>query len=73
MHTQYFVVNHGCNGQAIEYILEFFPQLYAISPFALIIEAVNSINGPCFMIATKHEEVFFEFHLVCQEQYYCLK
>ena len=44
MHAENLLVDDSCYRQAIEAVCERFPQLDVITPLALIIKAVDTIN-----------------------------
>lgn len=67
MHTQDFVIDEGCNRHAVENILKFFPKSDAISVFALIIEAVNTVDLSALVITSQEEEVFLKLNFVSQQ------
>ena len=47
---------------------ELFPELQRISSFALIVESVNPIDGPAFVVSSQQEKVLGVFDFVRQEQ-----
>ena len=51
MHGEDLLVDDCCNGQAVEAICERFPQFDVISSFALVVKAVDTVNGGAFMVA----------------------
>jgi hypothetical protein len=67
MHSEYLLINDRRNRKAVETVGERFPQLDVVSSLALIIEAVDTIDGRTLMVATKDEEVLRIFDLVCQQ------
>jgi hypothetical protein len=73
VHAEYLVVDEGCNRHAVEHVLEFFPDADAISPLALVVESVDSVNLAALMVSAEQEKVLFEFHFVGEEQYHSLK
>jgi len=68
MHAKNFVINQGCNRQAVEAISEDFPKFNSVSTLALIVKTVNSINRCTLMVSTKQEEVFWILDLVCKQE-----
>jgi len=52
MHTKDFVIDQTCNWQAVEDILELFPDTNGVTAFALVVESVNAVDLPTFVIAT---------------------
>lgn len=73
VHGEDLLVDDCSNGQAIEAIRECFPQLDIVSPLALVVEAINSVDGCAFVIATENEKVLGVFDLVCEQKADCLK
>lgn len=68
MHGEDLLIDNGGNGQAVEAVGESLPKLDVIPPFALIVETVDSVNRGTLVVATKDEEVFGVFDLVCEEK-----
>lgn len=68
MHREDLLVDDGCNWQAVEAVCECLPQLDVVSPLALIVEAVDTIDRCAFVVAAEDEEVLRIFDLVCQQQ-----
>jgi malonyl CoA-acyl carrier protein transacylase len=64
VHTQDFVVDEGCDRQAVETICEDFPELNGVSAFAFVVESVNSINAGALVVSSKKEEVLRVLDLV---------
>ena len=44
-----------------------------MAAFALIVEAVNTVDGGALVVASQQKEVLREFNLVCKEQTHRLK
>lgn len=68
VHGEDLLIDDGGNGQAVEAVGESLPKLDVIPPFALIVETVDSVNRSTLVVATKDEEVFGVFDLVCEEK-----
>lgn len=51
------LIYQSSNWQAVEAVCECFPQAYVIPPFALIIEAIDPVDGCALMVASQQEEV----------------
>lgn len=68
MHSEYFFVNDGCNGETIEAISESFPEFNVVSSLALVVESINSVDTSTLVVAAKNKKVFWVFDLVGQEQ-----
>ena len=57
MHSKDFLINNGCNGQAVEAISEGFPKLDIIPSLALIVETVDTVNRGTLMVSSQYEEI----------------
>lgn len=68
MHGEDLLVDNGSNGQAIETIGERLPQLDVISPLALIVESVDTVDRGALVVTTKNEKILRVFDLVCEQQ-----
>lgn len=68
MTTEDFLIDDSNNRQTIETIRESLPQLDAVASFALVVEAVNAVNGGALVVATQQEEVLRILDLVSQQQ-----
>jgi hypothetical protein len=68
MHCEDLLIDDGCNWQAIETVRERLPKFDVVTPLALIIKAVDAIDGRTFVVATQHEEVLRVFDLVGKEK-----
>lgn len=64
MHGKNLLVDDGCNGQTVEAIGKSLPQLDIVSPLALIVEAINSVDGCTLVVPSQDEEVFGVLDLV---------
>ena len=51
MDAENFIVYNGGYREAIKAMYEFFPQFQRVSSFALIVESIDSIDGPAFMVS----------------------
>jgi hypothetical protein len=67
MHGENLLVDDCCNGQTVETIRERLPKLDVIPPLALIVEAVDAVDGGAFVVATQDEEIFGVFDLIGKE------
>jgi len=65
VHGEDFLVNDCCNGQAVEAIGEGLPKLDVVSTLALIIKAIDAVDGSTLMVTSEDEKVFGVFDLVC--------
>lgn len=68
MHAQDFLVNEGSNGEAVEAVSEGFPEFDVVSSLALVVEAVNTVDGGALVVSSEEEEVLRVLDLVGQEQ-----
>lgn len=68
MHGEDLLVDDSGDGQAVEAVGEGLPQLDVVAALALIVEAVDSVDGGTLVVATEDEEVFGVLDLVGQEQ-----
>ena len=73
MHAKNFLVDEGRNGQTVEAVSEDFPQLDAVAPLALIVEAVDAVDRGAFVVASQQEEVLWVLNLVSKEEADCLE
>ena len=64
MHTEYFLIDEGSDGQAVEHVTEDLPESDGISSLTFIVKAINSIDLCAFVIASQKEEVLGVFDLV---------
>jgi len=68
VHAQDFLVNEGSNGEAVEAVSEGFPEFDVVSSLALVVEAVNTVDGGALVVSSEEEEVLRVLDLVGQEQ-----
>ena len=73
VHREDLLVNDGSNWQAIEAVGKGLPQFYVISPLALIIKAVDTVDRSALMVSPKNEKVLRILDLVRQKQAYRLE
>jgi hypothetical protein len=66
MDTEDLSSHNRCDWEAVECVHKGFPDLDIASPFALIVETVNSRNIGALMIASQHEKVLGKFKLVAE-------
>jgi hypothetical protein len=64
VHCEDLLVDDCCDRQAVEAISKRLPQLDVIPSLALVVEAVNAVDGGAFVVAAQDEEVFRIFDLV---------
>ena len=68
MHAEYLVVDDCSHGRAVEAVSEDFPETNAEPALALIVEAVDAVDGRTFVVSSEEEEVVWEFDLVGEEK-----
>lgn len=68
VHGEDLLVNDGGNGQAVEAVGECLPQLDVVATLALVVEAVDAVDGRALVVAAQDEEVLGELDLVGKEQ-----
>ena len=68
MHAEDLVVYRGSNGETVEALSENLPELYGVPSLALVVEAVNAVDGGAFVVASEEEEVLRVLHLVGEEE-----
>ena len=67
MHSKDFLIDDSGDRQAVEAVRERLPQLDVVPSLALIIEAVDAVDGRTLVVATQDEEVLRVFDLVREE------
>jgi len=72
VHAEDLVIDEGGDGETVEAVGEYLPEANAESALALVVEAVDSVNGGTLVVSSEKEEVLWEFDLVGQEQAYGL-
>jgi len=68
MHAKDFLINEGSNREAVEAVGESLPELNVISSLALIVEAVDSVDGGALVVSSEDEEVLWVFDLVGEQK-----
>ena len=71
VHAEDLLVDDGGNGQAVEAVGERLPQLDVVPPLALVVKAVNAVDGRAFVVAAQDEKVFGVLDLVREQQADC--
>jgi len=64
VHCEDLLIDDCRDRQAVEAISERLPQLDVVPSLALVVEAVDPVDGGAFVIATQDEEVFRVLDLV---------
>lgn len=67
MHSENLLIDDCSNRQAVEAVGECLPQLDVVSPFALVVEAIDTVDTSTLVVAAEHEEVLGILDLVCEE------
>lgn len=68
MHGEDLLVDDSSNGQAVEAVGEGLPQLDVVSSLALIVKAIDTVDGGTLVVTTQNEEVLGVLDLVREEQ-----
>ena len=68
MHAENFFVYKGTYGQTVKNIWKDLPESYRVPSFALIVEAVDSVDLGAFMVASKKEKVLRVLDLIAEQQ-----
>lgn len=68
VHAEDLVVDDGGHRQAVEAVGEELPQPDAEPALALVVEAVDAVDGGTFVVASEEEEVVGVLDLVCQQE-----
>lgn len=68
MHGEDLLVNDCSNRETVEAVGEGLPELDVIPSLALVVEAVDPVDGRALVVAAQNEEVFRVLDLVRQEQ-----
>jgi hypothetical protein len=68
VHGEDLLVNDSGNGQAVEAVGEGLPELDVVSPFALIVETVDAVDGSALVVPAKDEEILGVLDLVREQQ-----
>ena len=73
VHREDLLVDDGRDGQAVEAVGEGLPQLDVVAALALIVEAVDAVDGGALVVPAEDEEVLGVLYLVGEEQAYGLE
>jgi len=68
MHSEDLLVDDSRDGQAVEAVREGLPQPDVVPPLALVVKAIDTVDGCALVVTAKDEEVLRVFDLVCQQQ-----
>jgi hypothetical protein len=64
VHGEDLLVNDGGNGQAVEAVGKCLPELDVVTTLALVVEAINAVDGCAFVVTPQDEEVLGVLDLV---------
>lgn len=64
MHAQDLVIYQRSNWQTVEAVCENFPQFDTMSTLALVIEAIDSVDGGTLVVTSEEEKVLWVLYLV---------
>jgi hypothetical protein len=68
VHGEDLLIDDSSNGQAVEAVGECLPQLDVVSPLALVVESVDTVDGRALVVTAENEEILGVLDLVCEEQ-----
>lgn len=68
MHGEDLLINDGGNGQAVEAVGKSLPKLDVVASLALVVEAVDTVDGRALVVAAQDEEVLGVLDLVRQQE-----
>lgn len=68
VHGENLLINDGSNGQAVEAVRESLPELDVVATLALVVEAVDAVDGSALVVSAKDKEVLWILDLVRKEQ-----
>jgi hypothetical protein len=67
MHGEDLFIDDGSDWQTVEAVGESLPQLDVVPSFALVVEAVDAVDGGALVVTAKNEKVLWVFDLVCEK------
>jgi hypothetical protein len=68
VHAENLLVDHCSQREAVEAVCEGLPKSDVIPTLALVVEAVNAIDGGTLVVAAQEKEVFGKFDFICEEK-----
>lgn len=68
MHGEDLLIDDSGNGKAVEAVGEGLPELDVVPTLALIVEAIDTVDGRALVIATEDEEIFGVLDLVGEQE-----
>lgn len=66
MATENLLIYDGSNREAVEAVCERLPEFYVEPALALIIEAIDPVDGGALMVSPQEEEILRVFDLIGQ-------
>lgn len=67
VHGEDLFIDNRSNRKTVEAICEGLPQLDVVSSLALVVEAVDTVDGGALVVTAEDEEVLWVFDLVCKK------
>jgi hypothetical protein len=68
VHREDLLIDDSSDRKAVEAVGEGLPQLDVVSSLALVVEAVDAVDGSALVVTAEDEEVLGVLDLVCEEQ-----
>ena len=68
VHGKNLLVDNSGDGKTIEAVGEGLPQLDVVATLALVVEAVDAVDGSALVVTPQDEEVLRVLDLVCEEK-----
>ena len=68
MHAEDLLIDDGRDWEAVEAVCEGLPELDVVAALALVVEAVDTVDGGALVVASEEEEVLGVLDLVGEEQ-----
>jgi hypothetical protein len=68
VHAEDLLINDSSDGQTVKAVGEGLPKLDVVAALALIIEAIDTVDGGAFVVSSQEEEVLGVLDLVGEEK-----
>ena len=68
VHGENLLVNNGGNRKAVEAVGKGLPEFNVVATLALVVEAIDTVDGGAFVVTAQDEEVFRILDLVCEQE-----
>jgi hypothetical protein len=68
VHAEDLLINDSSDGQTVKAVGEGLPKLDVVAALALIIEAIDTVDGGAFVVSSQEEEVLGVLDLVGEEE-----